>query len=400
MLRLTIIVLLCASISTQSAKFEYVVDTIDDGMIMDSSPMGFLERSNKTLGAGYVLGINDLNNIYVDDSSRLRATTADKYFYFYKDNSKYYIRDEKCNLICLDPCGEAYPSAYRLQHYCKFKVEKATGIRVKIYIVSSGPILNYRALEFVQADNIVRGRVNIKSLEDVPASFKLKGPLKLQNKCPNISKVRQFNLDAKPEGSIENTRCSRLNLKAISQNRVLATLPIKQQSMLFYNLKIEEKYVNGKGKLEDSPSEATVFLKQFIKPSVYTFVNSQTCNYLCLNKCGSVYMSPEMNKDCNVALEQADDRNEHYIRFNNNNYYITYNDTTGAPGFSRGGKSKVVLVETTDTKFTCRVNVNSTGPPDDKCAHNLGNKLIVSLPPLFIFLLLNYNNKTMILGDQ
>jgi hypothetical protein len=393
LLTLSLFFVLGNSKHAEEEKYDYVLETKDEGVIMDTKPMAFLRKSNKTLGTGFVLGTASYK-FYTDPSFKIRATAADRYYYFYRDQSKYFIRDENCNFVCLNPCGEILVAPYRLQHYCKYHIEEGDHGLHKIYIASSGATPMYRSLDFDVPGNILRGKLNIKSKDDVSALFTLKKAVKFQKSCPRISMVEQYNLDARPDPSKPDTRCAKLDvIRPINPSKVSVSLPIREEVLLHYNLKIEDRFVSETGDLSGSEGYNTVFTKVYVKPNQFTFVNAQTCKHLCQNKCGRVYMSEMFNSDCKVRVEVTEEKDASYMRFLGNNFYLAYNSTTEALYFSAGARNAITFENAFFPKFKCRVNTNRVGLADDKCVHNsVSHKLVASIPPIFLLLILNYNN--------
>nr|AHN92163.1 fgf-2 [Agrotis segetum granulovirus] len=360
----------------------------------DTTPMGFLKRSTKSTGAGYILNVGGSYNIYTDPFTKIRSTTSNNYFYFYRDDGKYYIRDEKCNFVCANPCGEVFVSAYRLQHYCKFKViqDPATSA-FKIYIPSSGSVPTYRALEFLVKDNLLRAKVGIKNEAEVPALFFFKDPVKIQNKCPSISKVQQYNLDAHPDNSVPDNRCAHLNTRVLAENRITGSLPLKSESVRYFHLMMDSKYINGAGGFSETSGSDTIFQQHYLKPNVFAFRSVQSCSFLCQNKCGFVYVTKKYNDDCMIRVEQSSVSNSFFLRFTENNFFLAYNTTTDTLGHTDRARSRLSFVDATvSLPDECpRLDLDKREERDNKCALSLANNIVINIPHMLFLILLNYN---------
>ncbi|QOD40074.1 fgf-2 [Matsumuraeses phaseoli granulovirus] len=392
--RILFVVAFLKCVLTIDNTFEYDVEQkvqihlLNDDIV--PSPMFYLQMTNKTFGLGYTVGVDHNLNLYTERySNYIRSTPSNYTYYFFKDRNKYYIRDERCNFVCVNPCGTVFTSAIRYQHYCKFVIDKFDN-KYSIFASSTGQATTHRILNFNKTLNMLTANVVYNTNDTVhnKAPFTLKhGPRPQMNKCVSLLKVPQKNLDMK-----DQERCQLdIDVSAAAIINPNIDMYVKQDNKKFYKLKMGNSYINGDGALT---GENVIFQKNYVEPNVYIFRNVDTCKYLCQSSECGVYMAEENSKECNIKVEQSLLRDSFYIKFMYNNYYLSYNNTDDSMTFSHNTKSRIEFVETVyDNKVSCNpVEINNE-PSTKKCGDNnsSANTLTINLPHLFLFLVLNYN---------
>ncbi|ACZ63591.1 FGF-2 [Pieris rapae granulovirus Wuhan] len=394
--RYLFIVVSCISVIIATNPYEYTVDNknytvhLMDGTTLNNtlSPMEYLLQTNKTYGLGFSVGLDRNNiNLYSDPSSfSVRSTPANFTYYFFRDKSKYFIRDHQCNFLCVNPCGESFMSPIRFQHYCKFNIIKNLNNKYSVYASSKSVSITHRILEFDNVENKLRARIvknaNESMMETIPP-FQLKnGPILYRGKCVPINKVEQKNLDTTEE------RC-KLNDIVKSTAPTNVDVYVKKDNVKFYKLRLENDQ-------NTAFENGDVFVKNVLQPNVYSLRNVKTCKYVCQNYDCGVYMSDENSNECKIRVEQNEDRNSFFIRFLHNNYYLSYNASVDTMSFSHNTKTRIEFVEAEyKKKLNCKkFEFNANKSPTNKCTKSLGSTLSINLPHLFFFLMLNFTRNT------
>nr|QGY99851.1 FGF [Cydia pomonella granulovirus] len=353
----------------------------EDTILHDSvSPATYLKRSNKTHGFGYVIGLDDdhhnTNLQSSTDSPDIRSTTANFTYYFYLDNNnKYYIRDNRCNFVCVNQCGTVFTSEVRLRHHCKFNLVWR-GSACGIYTVNKEGVVS-KILQFDMEQNLLTALINTSvPVDGLPTPFTLKhGPKLMGNRCEALNKVSQRTL---------NTSKNKCVVDSILKEDVEDVVTDKR----FYKLRMGNAFIDG---------DDLIFHKtELDQPNVYTFRNVHTCKFLCeSSECG-VFMSDRNGSECRVRVERSG--SSYHIRFVGNNYYLSYNNSDSSMAFSHSTKSNIVFEETEyNDKLSC--GGVSSGPIKKCGSSSLGNTLTINIPHLFLFLMLNYN-RTMYDNDE
>lgn len=372
-------------------RYRYEVRTMED-TIRDTTPAGYLARSNKNEGVGYSIVFDNIRLHPDPESNSIRSTTANYTFYFYRDGPKFYIRDRKCNFVCMNPCGTVYTSPVRLQHQCKFAVGLGAGGLFKIYAVSRGVNTTYRGFEFVREDNILRGRIRLASEADVSASFRLEGQPRHERSCKRIASVPQKNLDVRREGEGDDVnRCSMIDTAAVFSNPN-ADVVVREETKRYYALRMDRGYLDGNGALS---ARKSVFVKHYVSPNVYVFRNAETCKFLCLSRECGLFASGGYTAECQIRVEQSLLRDTLFVRFLKTNYYLSYNEKTGRVDYAENAKSRVEFEETAPpgTGECTPFSTSDPGPapPRRGCPKNSGETLVISLPSLLLVAVLNFN---------
>ncbi|AEB00395.1 fgf-2 [Clostera anachoreta granulovirus] len=309
---------LCHNPYTYKVAEDYTVQLYDNELIHDSkSPIHYLKISNKTLGVGFNVGVlNGTVNLYTDTVSRyVRSTPSNSTYYFFKDGDKYYIRDADCNFVCANPCGVVYVSRERVQHQCKFAVNR----RVDHYSIyaynTNGASVTYRMLWFDVKQNVLRARAltDNETINRVDAPFLLRGdPTWYTGRCVPIKRTHQKVLRSNQNmcmidvdgdvGSMINS--TNVDLYVKKDNRRLFSLRIAHDNTTLYD---------------------GAFSKTVISPNVYVLRNEDTCRYLCYSvECG-VFMGQENSAECTVRIERSVENAFFYLKFVNNNNYLSFN---------------------------------------------------------------------------
>lgn len=347
-----------------------------------------LIASTKLNGVGFNVAVKNTDqytNLHVTNDNVVRVTTANYTFYFHHDGNKYYIRDSSCNFLCANPCGVVFTSPIRLQHYCRFNIKLMNTGLFKIYLdtYSNGSI-KYKSLDFVVADNKLRALTNLRNYTDVKAAFKIHGTPIYHTSCPRLSIADSKNLDAL---SVEDMskKCA---IPELNDNDVLPNYDVhmKQDRRQYYQIKIGGEYIDGEGGVAQN---SKVFQKHFINPNVYAFRNTKTCKFICQNsKCG-VYMSNVYSNDCKLRVEQSLLRDSFFVKFVQNNYYLSY--TNNNVTYSANPKSKI---EFDDYMYGVvsgcpSFDVYSPSPTNDDCYRNKGTRLCVSIVTVLLGFIVN-----------
>ncbi|AAM70314.1 fibroblast growth factor 2 [Phthorimaea operculella granulovirus] len=376
--KLTLLCLLSiCHVRAKKKYFDYtVVDEHNETLYDSMTPMDYLMRTNKTFGVGYTVGYDRNINLYSEPNTfNVRSTPANYTFYFYRDNDKYYIRDEECSFLCANPCGVVFMSKVRLQHYCKFYVEKHGHNVYSIFATNNGPTgVIHKTLDFERNKNMVFAQVTNNVTRQDGAMFHLKhGPRLRKVSCPAIMRVPQRNLAA------EGRMCHIDPSIILNKN----SLPTTESDV--YVRKDHIKYYRMRTGVQNR-----VFTKSLSSNNAYVLRDSKTCQYLCQSNMCGVYMSDyDVEGECNFVFDSTS-RSSFYIRLPTDNYYLSYNDTTGVMNFSHTINSRVefyeVLENDPNTECLQRQKKASTcGKP----LNGVTNTLTINLPNLFLFLVLN-----------
>lgn len=367
--------------SLEGGEFIIVNDANDS---LHTDPLKYLETTNKTFGLGYTINYDNNVNLFSDDTSiNVKSTTSNFTYFFYLVKNKYYIRDDKCNFICINPCGKVFTSPMRLQHFCKFIIKKIKN-KYSIYTSSTGVTnTTYRVLKFDVNRNVLKGKIVSHTNDSVTekALFKLtNGPVPYKGSCIPVTKVQQKNLDTSDDRcNVDKSITDNKKTKPVS----ITDVYIKKDNLKFYKIRFS-----------DSKYSSDVYIKNVINNNVFVIRNVKSCKYLCQNiKCG-VYESYENSLDCLINVHQKTSNAPFYVRFVSNNYYLSYNETTDSMAFSHNTKGILEFVDTDySDKMVCeKFEINTGRPPSEKChPSNLSNSLTINLPQLFLFLMLNFN---------
>ncbi|AER41544.1 fibroblast growth factor 2 [Epinotia aporema granulovirus] len=355
----------------------------------DMSILSYLLESTKLKGVGFNIAVKNTDqytNLHVTNDNVVRVTTADYTFYFYRDGNKYYIRDASCKFLCANPCGVVFTSSIRLQHYCRFNIKMITTGLFKIYLDSrNNDVVKYKSLDFVVADNKLRALTNLHNYDDVKASFRIHGTPIYDASCPRLSTVDSKNLDALSSEDMSK-KCA---IPDQNDNSVLVNydVHIKQDRRQYYQIKIGEEYIDGEGGVVES---SKVFQKHFIKPNVYAFRNINTCKFICQNANCGVYMSSVYSNDCKLRVEQSLLRDSFFVKFIQNNYYLSY--TNKNVTYSSNPRSKIEFDEYMYGVMSgCpSFDIYSPSPVNDiNCHRNKGTRLFISAVTVLLSFILN-----------
>ncbi|AMF83848.1 fgf-2 [Cnaphalocrocis medinalis granulovirus] len=263
--------------------------------------LDYLMSTNKTVGVGYTMGLNDNINFYTDTSTGfVRSMPVAKHvYYFYRDvnNDKYFIRDENCGFLCVNPCGDVFTSLNRYHHYCKFMITNKNSERFGIFTSSNGATITHRLLEFDLFNNILRAKIVRNITDSIIHENKIilkNGPQSTPpTKCEPIHLAEHINLDntndkCKLDDTIVNV------IKKQTKNNNPNSMGIKKDSLIYYKITIDTK---------DNNTHTKVFIKNTLEANnVYTLRDIDTCMFLCKSQECGVYYSTENSEECKIKI--------------------------------------------------------------------------------------------------
>lgn len=356
----------------------------------------FAPKSSISFGVGYSLVHNKETPVYprsLDQNAYIVSTT--KYenhtWYLYRDTKvdKFYIRDQSCRFMCLNPCGTAFMTNVLVKHYCKFKIEEKDSMH-RVYIPSSAVATkntNYRYLTFDSTFNIVKGVLNLKKSDLVPYTFAMEPTKTNQTGCTKIGKMASLNLDLR-----QNTRCTLPTVREMTPADVTKELQVVSSIRYFYHLKMNDGYVTSTANINPVMGDYSRFHKEMINTNLYVFRSTDNCNYLCLNKCGVVYMSLKFNDDCKIRIVETTAANNVYLKFDRHQSYLTVNEQGTLTNSTTITYRNQVQLEMTEMENMhaydkkCSVlRTDSVSDNDDACI-NVANRIGRSmLPTLFVY---------------
>ncbi|AJK91781.1 fgf-2 [Spodoptera frugiperda granulovirus] len=377
-------------------------------MVVMAKAEELLPNSSITFGPGYTLVYNRDTPVYPRSSEQnAQIVSTSKYenhtWYFYHEpkSNKYFVRDETCRFMCLNPCGLAFMSNVLVKHYCKFRIEKYTDM-YRLYIPSSNSstkTTNYRHLVFDSKFNIVRGELNVHPLTSVPYSFIMERTLTNQSGCTKIGKLVAINLDAH-----ESTRCTLPKVREMAPVDVTKEIQVVTNNRYFYHLKLNGGYVTSNAGLNGMMGDYSRFHKEMINTNTYVFRSTDNCNYLCMNKCGVVYMSLKYNTDCKIRVVPTTAANNVYLRFERHHYYLAEDAKGVLSNSTEPTYRSQVQLEMTDLddvhgydKKCSIIKTDSAADNDDACM-NVANRLGRSmLPTLFVYFVMKNGGGRLVL---
>lgn len=293
----------------------------------------FATDSSIDLGKGYTLLYNGDTPLYPQSlSQNAPVVSISKYqnhtFYFYFDKkvNKYYIRDDTCRFMCLNPCGVAYMSDVLVKHHCKFRVDSGGGgdAMYRIYVPNSARSEKnsyYRYIFFNTTSNVVQGKTNVKDISSVPYELKVTSTKTDQMKCTKIAKIAPINLDL-----VNSSRCELPKITKVTAADITREIKVYSSNRFFYHLKVIDGYINGAGTLDTILGDVTRFHKEQLLDQTYVFRNTDNCKYLCMSVCGKVYMSLSYKTDCLVNVLATTMANSVYFQFDRNKNYLTVDE--------------------------------------------------------------------------
>lgn len=371
--------------------------------LMAAQALAIAPKSSLVFGEGYEIVFNRDTPVYpknLDQNSMIKSIS--KYenhtFYLYHDrkSEKFYVRDESCRFLCLNPCGVAYMSNVIVKHYCKFKIEEKSGL-YRLYIPSSGASLKkvtYRYLSFDVSRNVVNGVLNLHNPDLVPYEVKMENKKTNQTGCTKIGKMVALNFDAK-----ESSRCSLPKVSEMTPAEITKDIQVVSSVRYFYHLKLPDGYVTSSASLNPMMGDYSRFHKEMVNTNAYVFRNTDTCDYLCMNKCGVVYMSLIYNTDCKLRIQETTAVGNVYLKFERHHYYLSVDSQGFLSNSTHPTYRNQVQLQMTEMDNTqaydkkCGViRTDTSSETDDSCV-NVANRIGRSLlSTLFVYFVVKNND--------
>ncbi|ABQ52059.1 fgf-2 [Spodoptera litura granulovirus] len=382
--------------AARGIKYEHLV--YDTEPTLDPNAMTRIMGSNLTFGVGYHVLYRGNTPLYPKDdkrNSKVVSTTAytPHEFFFYYDfkSEKFYIRDSRCRFMCMNPCGDVFMSSQIVKHYCKFKVVKETDY-YKLFIPSSYVSDKNQTLRYLSFDtehNLVVGKTKIVNESLIPAEFMINGKKNShQHKCPKIPKMASIVLDNDP-----NNRCRMPSKSDFNPTLIKTPISVSLGARYFYSLKLNNMYVTSNAQLASYTNEYTTFQKEQITvDNVFVFRSTDSCNYLCLNKCGVVYMATGFNNDCKIKVESSGNENIVHLKFVKNNYYLAAGDDSLTNTTNSSYKTQLELIESEvnvmgyDRKCGI-IDVDKVSDSDDSCANTAATFTKSLFAPIVMYMI-------------
>ncbi|ABY47836.1 fibroblast growth factor-2 [Helicoverpa armigera granulovirus] len=285
--------------------------------------------SSIALGKGHTILYNDDTPLYPRSlSQNAPVLSISKYenhtFYFYLDHkvNKYYVRDDTCRFLCLNPCGVAYMTNVLVKHHCKFRIESKADMH-RIYVPNSARSDKnsyYRYIMFNAKSNVVQGKTNVKDIDTIPYEFRIVSTKSEQKNCTKIAKMAAINLDA-----VSSSRCELPKVSEVTADDVTREIKVYSSNKYFYHLRLVDGYVTSSGALDVIMGDNTRFHKEQLLNETNVFRNTDNCKYLCMDVCGKVYMSLSYKTDCLVNVIGTTLTSSVYFQFVRHNNYLTVN---------------------------------------------------------------------------
>nr|ANY57623.1 PlxyGVORF104 protein [Plutella xylostella granulovirus] len=327
----TVVFILLIFSESYRAEDDVVVYQLD-GQNITYSPFYRIDKfSNKSIGIGYGLLYNKTDYLYYKNANEYSnistVTKRQKHtFYFYKDtfrnDGKFYIRDDNCKFMCLNPCGHVFMSSTIFTHICKFFI-KPVNDSVKIFTKSRATPFTYKSLKYNEKSNELVGELYLNSEDDVTASFSLVGDVEsFQTYCKKIGETKQKNLDLSTE-----ERCTTPVIEDTPdyQKKIVVAYEFKN----VYDIKVGDNsiFIGSDAKLSAYSDLNTKFYKHTVGVNSVVFKHAKSCKYLCVTGCGQTYMTSDYNEDCTIRLDMSRTSSEFYFRVIKHNKYMYLNNT-------------------------------------------------------------------------
>ncbi|AQQ80395.1 FGF-2 [Betabaculovirus altermyunipunctae] len=359
----------------------------------------FAPKASLTFGSGHSL-VYDLETYVYPRTPNQNApiVSTTKYdnhtWYFYRDvkTDKYYARDDTCRFMCMNPCGTAFMSNVLVKHYCKFKID-SNDEHYKLYIPSSvgSSRRSYRYLVFDSKFNAVKGVIGMTNHTEIPFKFSIEPTRTNQTGCTRIGKMSAINLDAH-----STTRCSLpRTTELVKGGEITKEIQVVSNIRYYYHLKMHGGYVTSSANIHPLIGDYSRFQKEMINVNVFVFRNTDTCNYLCLNKCGVVYMSLKHNSDCNIRIVDTTASGNVYLKFLRHDTYLAVDsdgNLTNSTSITYLNQVELDMTEIDDQRAydeKCSViRPDADAESDDACI-NVANRIGRSmLSTLFVYFVL------------
>jgi hypothetical protein len=346
-------------------------------------PIKHINLTNKTVGVGYQLLNNGTAHLYYNTNQGYSAVKAvveyvPHTFFFYKDDFKVYIRDDRCRFLCINMCGQVFLSPVRFRNVCRFVLHQTAATSVKIYGETQ---LANKTLKFAADKNLLTSQSGTQwnDTNDASTNFNLIVPPlveeRYQKSCLKIKETVRLNLDASPAN-----RCKLPDLRQIKEPRQ-RTSHIGDKTQTIYNLQLnEEVYVSETGVSAD---RNTYFFKYYVGTNQIILANAANCKFLCQNKCGRVYFTTTFNPDCTTKMHFSRGSNKKYLRFENSKLYASVNESR--LDYSQTPLTPITFVAgIAKSDKVCTFNLQTDAPADEQCKNQAA--LVFSLPFLTMFI--------------